>query len=143
MRTHHRQATQRGAKTDSRVSGSAGQQADRVRVVRYWLMKTEPNAFSIDDLKNKGREHWDGVRNYQARNNMKAMKKGDLVLIYHSGAKPAVVGMAQVAKASYPDFTALDPKSSHFDPKSTPQKSIWEMVDIGFKKKFTRAITLE
>lgn len=112
--------------------------------MNYWLMKTEPGTFSIDDLKRKGSEHWDGVRNYGARNNMQKMKKGDQVLIYHSGAKErAIVGVAEVTKEAYPDFTAFDPKSHYFDPKSAPDKPVWYMVDVRFLRKFKKAVSLE
>lgn len=110
--------------------------------MNYWLIKTEPSTFSIDDLKAKGREHWDGVRNYQARNNLQAMKVGDLAFIYHSGANPAIVGLAKVVKAAYPDFTAFDPSNNHFDSKSDESKPTWFMVDVEFVSKFPRAITL-
>lgn len=105
-------------------------------------MKTEPDTFSIDDLKRLGQERWDGVRNFQARNNMQAMKKGDLVLIHHSGKTPQIVGLAEVVKEAYPDFTAFDKNSHYYDPKSTPDKPIWYMVDVKFKQKFSRPITL-
>ena len=110
-------------------------------------MKTEPNVYSIDDLaKEKTKTtHWDGVRNYQARNFMRdEMKKGDLVLLYHSNAKPpGVVGICTVAKESYPDFTAFDPKDKHFDPKSKQDNPRWFMVDIKLKKKFKELISLD
>lgn len=115
--------------------------------MRYWLMKSEPNAYSIDDLaaQPKQTDHWDGVRNYQARNMMRdGMKKGDLVFFYHSNCKPpGIVGIAEVAKESYPDFTAFDPDSKYFDPKSNPDKPRWFMVDVKFKKKFKELISLE
>ncbi|WP_372777262.1 EVE domain-containing protein [Litorivivens sp.] len=110
-----------------------------------WLMKSEPDAFSIDDLAARpGKlEHWDGVRNYQARNFMREMKKGDKVLFYHSSCpEPGVVGVAKVVKEAYPDFTAFDPESKYFDPKSSPDKPRWFMVDIQFQKKLKRTITL-
>ena len=92
--------------------------------MRYWLMKSEPDAFSIDDLINaeSQTEHWDGIRNYQARNFMRDdMKVGDKVLFYHSNCKePAVVGVAEVASEPYPDFTAFNPESKYYDPKSSP-----------------------
>jgi predicted RNA-binding protein with PUA-like domain len=112
---------------------------------KYWLMKSEPGEFSIDDLKNapNGTEHWDGVRNYQARNFLRdEVKKGDAVLFYHSGKDPAVVGTAQVACEGYPDFTAWDPKSRHYDPKSTEENPRWYMVDVTFEKKFPRPVPL-
>ncbi len=110
-----------------------------------WLMKSEPDAFSIDNLAARPgkREHWDGVRNYQARNFMREMKKGDKVLFYHSSCpEPGVVGVAKVVKEAYPDFTAFDPESKYFDPKSSPDKPRWFMVDIQFQKKLKRTITL-
>ena len=100
---------------------------------RYWLMKSEPSAYSFDDLKSEEdmTAEWDGVRNYAARNNMQAMKVGDGILFYHSQCKPpAVVGTAVVVKEAYPDDTAWDPASEHPDPKSTPEKPVWYMVDI-------------
>lgn len=101
---------------------------------RYWLMKSEPDAFSFDDLLGaRGkRTHWDGIRNYQARNFLRDdMKKGDRVLYYHSNAKPpGVVGVAEVVKEAYPDHTQFDPDSKYHDPKSDPDDPRWLMVDI-------------
>ncbi len=111
--------------------------------MKYWLMKTEPETFSLWDLKKKGSEHWDGVRNFGARNNMMAMKIGDLVLIHHSGKDPAVVGVAKVAKEAYPDFTAWDKKSDYYDPKSTETKPIWQMVDVKFVEEFKNPVPLK
>lgn len=111
----------------------------------YWLMKSEPDVFGIDDLKNApGRtDHWDGVRNYQARNYMRDMKKGDEVLFYHSNCKePGVAGLATVAREAYPDHTAFDPDDPHYDPKSDPEKPRWFMVDIKYRRKLKRVITL-
>ena len=108
-------------------------------------MKSEPNAFSITDLQNSPGQttSWDGVRNYQARNFMRDdMQVGDRVLFYHSGVKPSVVGTASVVKTGYPDPTARDPDSEHFDPKSTPEKPVWFMVDIRFDTKFPEPIPL-
>jgi predicted RNA-binding protein with PUA-like domain len=113
--------------------------------VNHWLMKSEPDEFSITDLKKKAdqTEHWDGVRNYQARNFMRdKMRINDRVLFYHSGVKPSVVGTARIVKAGYPDFTAWDPKNKHFDPKSTPENPIWYMVDIRFESQFAAPIPL-
>ena len=111
-----------------------------------WLMKSEPDAFSIDDLQNapKQTEHWDGVRNYQARNMMRdAMSVGDPVFFYHSNCKePGIVGIAEVVKAAYPDHTAWDPESKYYDPKSSPDNPRWVMVDIKFVRKLPRTITL-
>ena len=114
--------------------------------MKYWLMKSEPNAFSIDDLKNcpKQQDHWDGVRNYQARNMMRDdMKKGDLILFYHSNCNPpGIVGTATVVKEAIVDHTALDPKDPHFDPKSNPNNPHWMMVTIRYQQKFKQPITL-
>jgi predicted RNA-binding protein with PUA-like domain len=113
---------------------------------RYWLMKSEPTTFSIDDLANAPDQttYWDGVRNYQARNLLRDdIHVGDEVLFYHSAcAEPAVVGTATVVRAGYPDFTAWDPNSDHPDEKSTPENPRWYMVDIKLKEKLTRAVTL-
>lgn len=113
---------------------------------RYWLMKSEPTAFSIQDLqKARGQTtSWDGVRNYQARNFMRAMKQGDQVLFYHSSADPpVVVGIAEVVKEAYPDHTAFDPKDKHYDPKSKPDKPLWDMVDIKLVRAFRQPIPLD
>ena len=110
---------------------------------QYWLVKSEPSCYSIDDLHKDKKTHWDGVRNYQARNLMKEMRKGDEVLFYHSNADPkAVVGTARVCKEAYPDHTAWDKKSDHPDPKSTPEHPIWYMVDVCFVQKFKAPVTL-
>jgi predicted RNA-binding protein with PUA-like domain len=114
--------------------------------MNYWLMKSEPSTFSIDDLARAParRTCWDGVRNYQARNFMRAMKRGDQVLFYHSNAEPpAVAGIAEVVREAYPDHTAFDPKDPHYDPKSNPRVPIWDMVDIRLIQKFERPIPLE
>lgn len=114
--------------------------------MHYWLMKSEPEAFSIDHLQARPgqTEHWDGVRNYQARNMMRdEMKIGDQVFFYHSNcAEPGIVGIAKVARESYPDFTAFDPDDKHFDPKSHPDKPSWFMVDVQFVRKLSRTISL-
>jgi predicted RNA-binding protein with PUA-like domain len=114
---------------------------------KYWLMKTEPDVFSIRDLKNRPgkKEHWDGVRNYQARNHMRdGMSVGDEVLFYHSSAAAiGVAGVAAVIKAAYPDPSALDPKSKYHDPKATPGKNPWVMVDVKFVREFPRLVTLD
>lgn len=114
--------------------------------MNYWLMKSEPSEFSIDDLaqRPKRTEHWDGVRNYQARNMMRDdMKKGDQVLFYHSNcAEPGVVGIAKVVREAYPDHTAFDPEDPHYDPKSDPDDPRWFMVDVQFVRKLARTITL-
>ena len=112
--------------------------------MNYFLVKTEPNVFSIDDLKEKKREPWDGVRNYQARNIMRDdMKVGDKVLFYHSNATPpGVAGICKVASEPYPDPTQFDPDSKYFDPKSNPGNPRWLLVDVAFVKKFKRIIPL-
>lgn len=101
---------------------------------RYWLMKSEPDSFSFADLEGRSEktEHWDGVRNFQARNLLRdELKPGDGVLFYHSNTKePAIVGLAKVVRGGYPDHTALDPRSDHFDPRSTEDNPIWFMVDV-------------
>jgi len=98
----------------------------------HWLMKSEPHAYSWEQLVEDGSTHWDGVRNYQARNIMRDdMSVGDLVLFYHSNCKPPhVAGVARVRKEAYPDFTAQDPSSKYFDPKASPDNPRWMMVDI-------------
>ena len=112
----------------------------------YWLMKSEPTAFSIDDLKSMPNqtEHWDGVRNYQARNMMRdQMKVGDQVFFYHSNCKvPGIVGIMEVVREGYPDFTAFDPQSKYFDPKSDPENPRWIMVDIKYIRHTLRVIPL-
>ena len=112
---------------------------------RYWLMKSEPDAFSIDDLQRVGTEPWNGVRNYQARNFMRdGMKEGDGVLFYHSNAKvPGIAGIARVASAAYPDDTQFDPKSPYYDPKATREQPRWFLVDVAFERKLKRLIPLE
>ena len=112
--------------------------------MRYWLMKTEPDVFSIDDLKSQKTTPWEGVRNYQARNFMRdEMKKGDLVLIYHSNAKPpGIAGIGVVSKEAFPDHFAWDKKSKYYDPKSTKENPRWMMVEIKFKKKFKEILSL-
>lgn len=111
--------------------------------MKQWLMKTEPESFSIDDLKRLGSDHWDGVRNYQARNFMRdEMKVGDRVLIYHSGRNPGVVGTAAVSREAYPDHTAWDEGSRYFDSKSTPENPRWYMVEVAFVEKFDKPISL-
>ncbi len=112
---------------------------------RYWLMKSEPEVYSIDDLARDKQTYWDGVRNYQARNFMRdQMKPGDLVFFYHSNSDPpGIVGIAEVASQSYPDPSALDPKDKHFDPKSTKERPVWYVVDIRFVEKVKSLISLE
>ena len=115
--------------------------------MNYWLFKSEPGEFSVDDLATMPRktEHWDGVRNYQARNFMRdEMRKGDLGFFYHSScAEPAIVGTVKIVKEAYPDHTAFDPQDKHFDPKSDPHSPRWFMVDVKLVEKFESPITLK
>jgi predicted RNA-binding protein with PUA-like domain len=114
--------------------------------MNYWLMKSEPDVFGIDDLKDRPNrtEPWDGVRNYQARNMMRdQMEKGDLVFFYHSNcAEPGIVGIMKVAREGYPDYTAFDPQSNYYDPKSDPDNPRWFMVDVKYQRKLRRVVTL-
>ncbi|MCH9632997.1 MAG: hypothetical protein S4CHLAM6_13480 [Chlamydiae bacterium] len=114
-------------------------------MVNYWLMKCEPSAYSIDDLKNEKTAFWEGVRNYQARNFMRdQMKKGDLAFFYHSNAKPSgIVGLMEIQREGYPDHTARDPDSKYYDAKASEEKPIWFMVDVKFIKKFHKVISLD
>jgi predicted RNA-binding protein with PUA-like domain len=124
----------------TKVNRSA--QTDR----RYWLLKSEPESFSFDDLWNAPDHttHWDGVRNYQARNYMRdEMKKGDLAFFYHSGAEPGIVGIVEIVREGYPDHTAVDPKDPHYDPRTNRgDESPWSMVDIRAIERFPRPISL-
>ncbi|MCY0993181.1 EVE domain-containing protein [Nannocystis sp. ILAH1] len=112
--------------------------------IRYWLMKTEPDVFSIDDLQRLGKTAWEGVRNYTARNSMRDdMKIGDLVIFYHSSVDPAgAVGLARVCSAPYPDATQFDEKSEYHDPKSTREAPRWILVDVEFVEKWPAMVTL-
>lgn len=110
---------------------------------KYWLMKSEADVYSIDDLERDGRTLWDGVRNYQARNNMQEMSVGDRVLYYHSRQNPsAVVGVAEVVREAYPDPTQFDPDSKYFDEKSDEEDPRWWLVDITFVRKLDRPVSL-
>jgi predicted RNA-binding protein with PUA-like domain len=112
--------------------------------MKYWLMKSEPDDFSIDDLQRVGVEPWTGVRNYQARNFMREMKPGDGVLFYHSSTEiPGVAGLAEVACDSYPDPTQFQKKSKYYDEKSTQENPRWLLVDVKFKRRLKRVIPLE
>ena len=110
----------------------------------FWLMKSEPDAYSIDDLKRDKREPWDGIRNYQARNMMRDdMRVGDKVFFYHSNCKePGVVGIMKIASKPYPDPTQFDPDAKYYDAKSDPENPRWILVDVSFVKKLKRTITL-
>jgi len=114
--------------------------------MKYWLMKSEPGEFGIDDLASRPRqtEHWDGVRNYQARNMMRdGMKTGDLVFFYHSNCEtPGIVGIARIVREAYPDHTAFDPESKHFDPSNKAENPRWFMVNVQFVRKLKRTIPL-
>ncbi len=112
--------------------------------MQYWLMKSEPDTFGIDELEKVSVEPWDGVRNYQARNMMRdQMQVGDGILFYHSNCDvPGVVGIAEVATAGYPDKTAFNPEAKYYDPKSDPDKPRWYLVDVKFVRKLKRTISL-
>jgi len=110
---------------------------------RYWLMKTEPDGFSIEDLHKIGTEPWTGVRNYQARNFMRAMQVGDGVLFYHSSTEiPGIYGIAEVASAPYPDPTQFDRKSPYFDPKASREQPRWDLVDVRYVRTLKHPIAL-
>jgi predicted RNA-binding protein with PUA-like domain len=115
--------------------------------MNYWLIKSEPLAFSIDDLNHQPKKttYWDGVRNYQARNTLRdEMKKGDLVFFYHSNCTPpGIVGIVEVVKEGYPDYTAQDPNSDHYDPTATSDNPRWYMVDVQLKQRFSQMISLD
>jgi len=111
----------------------------------YWLLKSEPSVYSIDDLAAEPGQTtlWDGVRNYQARNHLRAMRVGDQAFFYHSSCdEPGVVGVMQVVREAYPDPTAFDPRSKYFDAKSTADKPRWQVVDLRYARKLRRTITL-
>ena len=111
---------------------------------RYWLMKSEPDDFSIDDLARVQVEPWTGVRNYQARNFMREMQVGDGVLFYHSNADvPGVYGIAEVACTAYPDPSQFDRKSKYFDEKASREQPRWELVDVRYVRKLKRPIALD
>jgi len=114
--------------------------------MNYWLFKSEPDAFSIDDLASKPKqtEHWDGIRNYQARNYLRdEVKQGDQVLFYHSSCKEVgIAGLAEVVKEAYPDHSQFNPESKYFDPKASPDNPRWVMVDVQFKQKFSKVLPL-
>lgn len=113
--------------------------------MKHWLFKTEPDTYSIDDLKREGRCGWEGIRNYQARNRLRdEVHKGDTVLIYHSScAQPAVVGLAEVIGEARPDPTQFNPESAYYDPKSTAEQPRWLIVDLRWKETFRTPLTLK
>jgi predicted RNA-binding protein with PUA-like domain len=113
--------------------------------MQYWLIKSEPDVFSIRDLAKakKKTTHWEGVRNYQARNFLRAMKEGDLAIFYHSNAEPsAVAGVVEVVREAYPDASAWDPRSEYHDPKASPENPVWSMVDVKLVEIFPRELPL-
>jgi len=110
----------------------------------FWLLKSEPHAYSIDDLKRDRVEPWDGVRNFAARNHMRAMKRGELAFFYHSSTKPpGAVGLCRVVREAYPDPSQHDPKCKYFDPKSKPDNPRWSMVDVEYLSHLPQMVTLE
>ena len=112
--------------------------------MQYWLMKSEGDCYSIDDLRKVGTDAWDGVRNYQARNFMQSMSRGDKILFYHSSSKiNGIYGLAQVAAVAHEDESQFDPGGAHFEPKATREKPIWFCVDVAFVKKFKEPVTLQ
>ena len=117
-----------------------------LRAMHHWLIKSEPDVFSIRDLARAKRRttHWEGVRNYQARNFLRAMCLGDQALFYHSNAAPsAVAGIVEVVRTAYPDPTAWDPRSDYHDPKASPEHPVWAMVDVRLVEVFPREVPLE
>jgi predicted RNA-binding protein with PUA-like domain len=116
---------------------------DKRAAMRHWLLKTEPEAFSIQRLRREKTTPWTGVRSFQARNIMQEMQLGDLGLFYHSSiAQPAAVGICKVVKTAYPDFTQFERDGEYFDGRAKPDKPIWMMVDVGFVEEFARPVTL-
>ena len=112
--------------------------------MQYWLFKSEPDAYGIERLEREGRTEWSGVRNFQARTNMVAMRLGDRGFFYHSSTKPpGIVGICEVVREAYPDFTQFDPKSDYYDPTADPEKPKWKMVEVGFVRKLDRILTLD
>jgi predicted RNA-binding protein with PUA-like domain len=113
-------------------------------MAKFWLMKSEPDVYSIDDLWRDGIESWEGVRNYQARNFMREMAEGDLVIFYHSNAKPpGAAGVCRIAREAYPDDTQFNKKSNYYDPKSKKEDPRWSMVDVEFVEKFDEVVSLQ
>ena len=110
----------------------------------YWLMKSEPDEFSINDLQKIGEVRWDGVRNYQARNFMRAMAVGDEFFFYHSSCpQPGIAGIGRIVEAAYPDPTALDPESHYFDPKASTEKNPWSALQVAHVQTFPQVIKLD
>jgi predicted RNA-binding protein with PUA-like domain len=124
-----------------RFAGSRRRGYDRC--MAHWLLKTEPSTFSIDDLEKKSVEHWDGVRNFMARNNLRAMRLGEEAFFYHSSTEDkGIVGICKVIREAYPDDSQFDPDSKYYDPRSTPEDPRWWMPDVEFVRKFPRLISL-
>ncbi|GAB4216641.1 MAG: hypothetical protein OHK0013_43410 [Sandaracinaceae bacterium] len=145
-------ATTKKAATERAAARSSAKRPEVVKTAtptsaserRYWLVKSEPDVFSIDDLARDGRTSWEGVRNYQARNHMLTMQLGDLALYYHSNAEPSgVAGVCEIVRLAYPDPTQFDPKSDYYDPGSKPHDPRWKMVDVGFVERFPRTVALD
>jgi predicted RNA-binding protein with PUA-like domain len=112
--------------------------------MRHWLFKSEPDVYGIDRLEREGRTEWSGVRNFQARNTMMEMAVGDLGFFYHSSTKPpGIAGICTVIRTAYPDFTQFDPASDYYDAASTPERPRWQMVDVGFVRRFTELLPLD
>jgi predicted RNA-binding protein with PUA-like domain len=112
--------------------------------MKYWLLKSEPNTYSISDLERDGETSWEGVRNYSARNNMRAMQAGDLALFYHSNANPpGVAGICKIKREAYPDHYAWNKRSNYYDEKSTKEKPRWFMVDVEYVESFDELVPLE
>lgn len=112
--------------------------------MQYWLMKSEPDVYGLDDLKKEKVDHWDGIRNFQARNFMRdRMQKGDLAFFYHSNCEePGIAGIMKISRTAYPDFTAFDRKQKYYDAKSDPASPRWYMVDVRYVRKLKRYVTL-
>jgi len=112
--------------------------------MNYWLLKSEPDVYSLDDLKDEGTDCWDGVRNYQARNNLTAMEEGDLGFFYHSRTKPPhIAGICRIAKKAYPDPTAFDPEENYYDPKSDPDDPRWFCPDVSYVCHLPETVSLK
>jgi predicted RNA-binding protein with PUA-like domain len=112
--------------------------------MQHWLFKSEPDVYGIDRLEREGRTEWSGVRNYQARNTMQSMGLGDLGFFYHSSTTPpGIAGICTVIRTAYPDFTQFDRESEYYDPAATPEAPRWQMVDVGFVRRFDRLLTLD
>jgi predicted RNA-binding protein with PUA-like domain len=116
----------------------------RSQTMAYWLMKSEPDELSIKGLEQLGKARWDGVRNYQARNFLRAMAVGDEFFFYHSSCpEPGIAGIGKIVEAAYPDPTALEPESHYYDPKATPDKNAWSAIDVAHVETFSRVLKLD